>query len=274
MPDLTEHRVDVGDGVLCVTESGSGRPLVMLHGWPLDHRMFGVQVDSLASEFQCITIDRRGFGRSTAPPDMRREPDDIDRVLDALSLEAAHLLGVSQGGRVALRYAATHPARLCSLLLQGAVVDGLEIVESDAERVPVADYAKLAASGRLDTVRSQRLAHPMMQLPAGYAAEDALLRTIVADYDGADLVSFEPSHYDFDGDILKALAASKIPVLLLTGAGETDARKAHAKAICRAARDCREIVFEKSGHLPNLTEAGAVNAAIREFLLAVDDDAE
>ena len=83
-------------------------------------------------------------------------------------------------------------------------------------------------------------------------------------------MSFEPSLYAFDADILHALADSNLPVLLLTGAAETDARKAHAEAIGQAARNCREILFEKSGHLPNLTETGAVNAVIREFLLAVD----
>jgi 3-oxoadipate enol-lactonase len=238
--------------------------------------MFGPQIESLAGEFRCIALDRRGFGRSTAQADMRREPDDIDRVLDELSLETAHLFGVSQGGRVALRYAATRPERLRSLLLQGAVVDGLDIDESPAERVPVAEFAALAADGRLDAVKTRWLAHPMMQLPAGHAAEEALLRQLITDYEASDLMSFEPSHYAFDADILRALADSNLPVLLLTGAGETNARKAHAEAIGRAARNCREILFEESGHLPNLTETGAVNAVIREFLLAVDDgtDAE
>jgi pimeloyl-ACP methyl ester carboxylesterase len=267
----SEHRIDVGDGALIVLEAGSGPPLVLLHGWPLDHRMFGPQIEALSGEFRCIALDRRGFGRSAAPADMRREPDDIDRVFDELALESAHLLGVSQGGRIALRYAATRPERLRSLLLQGAVVDGLDIDESDAERVPVADFAALAADGRLDEVKSRWLAHPLMQLPAGHAEEEALLRQIVTDYGGSDLLSFERSHYAFDADILGALADSNLPVLLLTGAAETDARKAHAEAIRQAVRNCREIFFEKSGHLPNLTEAGAVNACIREFLLAVDD---
>lgn len=265
-----EHRIDVGDGALVVIEAGSGSPLVLLHGWPLDHRMFGPQIDTLAGEFRCIALDRRGFGRSTAPADMRRELDDIDRVFDELLLDTAHLLGVSQGGRVALRYAATRPERLRSLLLQGAVVDGLDIGESAAERVPVAEFAALASDGKLDAVKTRWLAHPMMQLPAGHAEEEALLQQIVSNYDGSDLLSFEPSHYAFDTDILNALANSNLPVLILTGTFETDARKAHAVAIRRAVRNCREILFEKSGHLPNLTETSAVNAGIREFLLAVD----
>ena len=81
---MTEHRIDVDGGTVFAVEIGSGTPLLMLHGWPLDHRMFDYQVDALSGAFRCIAIDRRGFGRSTAPPDMRREPGDIDRVLFVL----------------------------------------------------------------------------------------------------------------------------------------------------------------------------------------------
>ena len=266
----TEHGIQVGDGTLHVVETGDGPPLLMVHGWPLDHRMFDRQVEALARYFRCIAIDRRGFGRSTAPPDMRREPDDLDYILDALSLDRVHLFGVSQGGRIALRYAATRPERLRSLILLGAVVDGLDIEELEADRVPIAEYARLAKAGNLNAVKSAWLAHPMMQLPSGHSREQALLEHIVAGYGGADLRAFDPAHYTFRIDVLAALAASAIPVLLLTGAKETGARKAHAATIGRRVPDCREVIFEESGHLANLTEPDALNATLADFINAVE----
>ncbi len=269
-PGRTEHGIDVGDGTLHAVEAGDGPPLVMVHGWPLDHRMFDRQIDALAWRFRCVAIDRRGFGRSTAPPDMRRELDDLDRVLDALGLSRVHMFGVSQGGRIALRYAATRPQRLRSLLLQGAVVDGLDIAEPEAERVPVAEYAGLATAGRLNAVKSAWLAHPMMQLPEGHARERALLDLIVAGYGGADLRAYDPAHYAFDIDVLASLAASALPVLLLTGAKETGARKAHAAAIRKRVLNCREVVFENGGHLSNLSEPDALNETLAEFVDAIE----
>lgn len=266
----TEHGIQVGDGTLHVVETGDGPPLLMVHGWPLDHRMFDRQVDTLARHFRCMAVDRRGFGRSTAPPDMRRELDDLDCILDALGLDRVHLFGVSQGGRIALRYAATRPKRLRSLILQGAVVDGLDIEEPEAERVPVAEYAALAKAGELNAVKSKWLAHPMMQLSRGHDREQNLLDLTVAEYSGADLRAYDPAHYAFKVDVLAALAASAIPVLLLTGANETDARKAHAASIRRRVLNCREAIFKKSGHLSNLTEADALNAKVAEFLDAVE----
>ena len=270
MPEQREHSIDVGDGTLFAVDTGSGAPLIMVHGWPLDHRMFEYQVDSLARDFRCIAIDRRGFGQSTAHPDLRREIDDLDRVIDALELGSVHLFGVSQGGRIALRYAATRPHRLLSLLLQGAVVDGLDIAEPESDRVPVAAYAELVSRGDLDVVKALWLAHPMMQLSDAHAKEKALLASIVASYDGSDLLAFDASQYAFDVDILASLSRSGLPVLLLTGAGETEARKAHAAAIRKSAGNCEEVIFEGCGHLPNLTAASAVNGEIREFLLELD----
>ena len=60
----------------------------------------------LADRFRLVAIDRRGFGRSTAPPDLNREVADLVAVRDALGLDRMVLVGMSQGGRVALHYRA------------------------------------------------------------------------------------------------------------------------------------------------------------------------
>lgn len=269
---MKEHFIESGDGKLFAVEAGSGHPLVMLHGWPLDHRMFNYQLQKLAKNFRVVAIDRRGFGKSTAPADMSRELDDIDRLIEQLDLGRVHLLGVSQGGRVALRYAATRPERLRSLLLQGAVVDGLDVPEPESEQVPIGRYADLARMGRLEEVIDHWLKHPMMLLPESNITERHLLDDIVADYSGMDLVNYDPQHYQFDEDILTKLDASSLPVLLLTGALETDARKGHAKEILKRVVNSCEIVFGKSGHLSNLTEPEAFNRAVTNFCHGNDRD--
>jgi pimeloyl-ACP methyl ester carboxylesterase len=267
---MREHFVEVPDGALFAVEVGRGQPLIMLHGWPLDHRMFNFQLQELARHFRVVAIDRRGFGRSTAPANMSRELDDIDRLIEQLDLGRVHLLGVSQGGRVALRYAATRPERLRSLLLQGAVVDGLDVPEPESEHVPIEHYANLARGGRLKEVIEHWLRHPMMLLPESSITEQHLLNVIVADYSGMDLVNYDPQHYQFDEDVVTKLNASALPVLLLTGTLETEARKAHAKEILNRVVNSHEIIFAASGHLSNLTEPEAFNRAVTDFCRAND----
>lgn len=262
--------VAVSGGKLNVQVQGDGHPLLLVHGWPLDHRMFAPQVGEISRFFTTISFDRRGFGRSTAPPDLRLELDDIERILDALNVQDAHLLGMSQGGRIALRFAATRPERLRSLLLQGAVIDGFRVQEAPDHRVPVAEYAELAGSGHLDEVRKRWLEHPMMRLGDEYPRETALLQRILADYTGADLLHFDADSYSFGADVLGAMAEFPKPALLLTGANETEARRRHAHELRRRIPDCDEVVFSKSQHLCNLTEPAAYNHAVIEFCRKVD----
>ena len=263
-------RIDVEGGDLYVESSGDGPPLLMVHGWPLDHRLFGPQVAELANEFRVIVFDRRGFGRSQAPPDLRLELDDIDRILDALGLSDTHLLGMSQGGRIAIRYAVTRPDRLRSLILQGAVIDGLRLEEHESERVPVAEFAALAKAGCIDEVRRRWLSHPMMALEPQFADAAELVDRTLADYAGDDLVDFDPESYRFDMDVLNALHTIPVPTLVLTGECETLARKQHADELCRRIGNAVEVVLENSGHLSNLTAVSEYNRAVREFCVAVE----
>ncbi len=265
--------VEVGDGRLYVEVAGRGQPILLIHGWALDRRMFAPQVEGLSGRLTVITFDRRGFGKSEAPPDLRLELDDIDRILDHFGLASVHLLGMSQGGRIALRYAATRPERIRSLLLQGAVVDGFDVPDHDDDHVPVAEYARLAKDGKLAEVVERWLQHPMMWTGENHAAERRLLLTIIADYPGSDLINYDADCYAFDSDVLGTLASFPRPTLLLTGARETETRRLHANALKQRIPRCREVILENSGHLSNLTESRIFNEAVIDFCAGVDEAA-
>lgn len=263
-------RVRSGDAKLHVEVSGRGAPLVLIHGWALDHRVFAPQVEALRRHFRVITFDRRGFGLSAGEPDMRRELDDLDRLIDEVAGGPVHLLGMSQGGRIALRYAVTRPERLRGLILQGAAVDGEAPSGPDEERIPIAEYVALAKDGRLDEVRRRWAAHPMMQLGDDQAAAGALLARMLADYRGDDLIHFRPEAYRFPMDVLDAASRLALPTLVITGAGETVARRRQARRLVETIAGAREVVLPASGHLSNLTEPVAYNRAVREFCGRVD----
>ncbi len=107
--------------------AGSGTPVLLLHGFAntatLNWRLTGAFAD-LARSFQAIAIDQRGHGGSSKPHDPQcygiELVNDIGRVLDALGLERAHLVGISLGGFVALKAACVLPQRLRSVVLLGA----------------------------------------------------------------------------------------------------------------------------------------------------------
>lgn len=250
--------------VVCFRGSAQAdAPVVLaLHGWALDHRLFAPQVEALGGHYRLVALDRRGFGASTAPPDLRREVEDIDRVLDALAIDKTHLLGVSQGGRIALRYTARAPERLLSLTLLGAAVDHVETAEPLAERLPIDEFATLARAGRMEEVHSRWLAHPMMQPRPEDPALDALLRRMVHDYAGRDLRDVSPQAYAWNDDVLAGVSRLSAPALLLTGEHETPARKRQARVILKHLRNGREAVLRGAGHLANLIVPQRFNDAL------------
>ncbi|MEK7328872.1 MAG: alpha/beta hydrolase, partial [Chloroflexota bacterium] len=83
--------------------AGSGQPLVLIHGFSLDTRMWGDQFETFARHYQVVRYDLRGFGQSAVPSN---EPythaDDLNNLLHYLKIDSVHLVGLSLGGGVAI----------------------------------------------------------------------------------------------------------------------------------------------------------------------------
>ncbi|HUX78795.1 MAG TPA: alpha/beta hydrolase [Alphaproteobacteria bacterium] len=97
---------------LFVQDWGSGKPVVFIHGWPLNHKCFEYQFTQLPQNgIRCIGIDLRGFGDSDKPwGDYNYDifADDILKVLRQLNLDDVTLVGHSMGGAIAIRYLVRH----------------------------------------------------------------------------------------------------------------------------------------------------------------------
>ena len=105
---------------------GSGRPVVLSHGWPLNADSWESQALHLACNgFRVITHDRRGHGRSSQPwdgNDMDHYADDLAQLIEHLALEDAMLVGFSTGGGEVARYVGRHGTRrVAKLALISAV---------------------------------------------------------------------------------------------------------------------------------------------------------
>jgi pimeloyl-ACP methyl ester carboxylesterase len=126
MPML-KARTEAHDQVeLHFEDVGTGRPVVLIHGWPLSGRSWEAQVPALVEAgYRVITYDRRGFGGSSQPwdgYDYDTFADDLDAVLSHLELQQVTLVGFSMGGGEVVRYLARHgSSRIEKAVLAGAV---------------------------------------------------------------------------------------------------------------------------------------------------------
>ena len=126
MPHV-KARTDAHDQVeLHYEDHGTGKPVVLIHGWPLSGRSWEAQVPALVEAgYRVVTYDRRGFGGSSQPfdgYDYDTFADDLDAVLKALDLREATLVGFSMGGGEVVRYIARHGTdRVAKAVLAAAV---------------------------------------------------------------------------------------------------------------------------------------------------------
>lgn len=244
------QRIAVPGGDLVVEVAGTGPAIIFLHGWTLDRRQWRGQA-ALADRFTLIALDRRGFGQSSAPPDLAEEAADVARVAAALGLERHHLVGLSQGGKVALAHAATRPAGLDRLVVIGAPLDVQLAVTPEA--VPLAEMAALARGGQLEAMRQLWLAHP---LTAGRPEVRAALAAMLARYDGRDLLA-AGGPLEVTLDDVRRIA---VPAWALAGADDTPWRRAVAAAMAEAG--LHGGLIPGGGHLAPMDAPQATNAAL------------
>jgi non-heme chloroperoxidase len=126
MPFITVDTENNADIDLYYEDHGSGRPVVLIHGWPLDGTSWEYNKPALIDAgYRVITYDRRGFGRSGRPYggyDYDTFAADLGKLLDHLALEDVTLVGFSMGGGELARYAGAHGTdRIKQLVFAGAV---------------------------------------------------------------------------------------------------------------------------------------------------------
>src|ERR671912_107171 len=117
---MPEYRTS--GGLMFYGERGEGPedPVVLLHAFPLNRKMWAPQVEALAGTRRIITPDYPGFGSSPRPcaqPDVRYYAEQVQELLDRLALESVVLGGLSMGGYVAFACLTLFPERISALVL-------------------------------------------------------------------------------------------------------------------------------------------------------------
>ena len=119
------EKTNVNGIQLAYERRGNGTPLVLLHGFPLDHHLWDEVAPLLEDTFDVIIPDLRGFGASTAvdsPSSMDDYASDIAGLLDYLNIQKTAIVGHSMGGYVALAFARLYPERVRGLGLVSSQV--------------------------------------------------------------------------------------------------------------------------------------------------------
>lgn len=196
---------------LWAERTGTGTPIVLLHGAGIDSRLWDTVVPGLAAAgHSVIRYDAAGLGRSGPVSAPFWDVDDLSAVLDHFQVERAVLAGMSMGGETALDFALAYPGRVTALVLVGASVSGYQWPASAGQSAYSAarrerDAARLAEL-ELSIWASMGTAAPGGDLIAAMVAENAQRR-----------VECEPLARRAEADAISRLGQLTMPALVLHG---------------------------------------------------------
>jgi 3-oxoadipate enol-lactonase len=259
-------RVDGADGVLHFSRTGSGHPLILLHPLALSGAMWGAFAARLATRFDVIALDVRGHGRSGwsgAPFTVEDLGDDVLSLVDGLDLPAAHVIGMSMGGSVALAFASAHPERVSGLFLADTTawygVGAPETWDQRAERV-VAEPRAAQVPFQVDRWFTEpfRREHPEAVQP------------VVRVFLGTDSVAHAAACRALGAmDLRRKLGQITAPTVVVTGVEDYATPPEMGATIAEGVAGARAEVLDGLRHLslierPDLADAAADHLSLTE----------
>lgn len=251
--------------------TGTGACVVLLHAGVADRRMWRTTCEALSGQFKCIAYDRRGFGDATSPDETYRNIDDLDAVIRHFGCEQAHLIGSSQGGRIAIDYALAKPENVLSLVLVAPALSGAPVPSSYPPAVQRLIEELEQAEEKADFVRVNAIeAHLWLDGPLSSENRVAgSARSLFFDMNGRVLRQAPLSREQAPPSAAGQLHRLTQPAFVIWGEADFPHIKDRSRLIADTIAGAQYLVMEDCAHLPNMELPGQFDEAILDFLTAL-----
>lgn len=249
---------------IAYTDSGIGRPVVLIHGYPFNRSLWNEQVEALSSTCRILAPDLRGFGESdaAATATMNEMAQDVAQLMDRLEITQAAIGGLSMGGYVALAFYKQFPSRVRALVL----ADTRAQADTEESKQTREQQAKKALdegmAGIADSMLSKLLTPETVSKRPEVVkrVRDMMLKTKP---EGAAAALRGMAERDDQTDLLPRIA---VPSLILVGAEDAITPVADSEKMHQAIAGSRLVVLENAGHVSNLERTEQFNDALVGFL--------
>jgi pimeloyl-ACP methyl ester carboxylesterase len=268
MNSLTVHGTEIW-----YADRGTEQPVVLVHGFPLDHTMWAELIDALAGPAtRILAPDLRGFGRSPlgtigdAKFTMDQFADDLAAWLDALAIrEPVVFCGLSMGGYIAFQFCRKYAARLRGLILcdtkaTADTPEGAAARRDTAERVLREGTAPLI-EGMLPKLLAESTVRQRPELV------ERLRRTIAAG--NPQGIAAAARGMAERPDMTAALGQIRCPTLVVVGQHDAISPPAEMRRLAAAISGAKLAEIPAAGHMAPMENPVAVSGATREFLAGI-----
>ncbi|WP_316800736.1 alpha/beta hydrolase [Pedobacter frigidisoli] len=254
---------------------GKGRPVILVHGWPLDHQMWDYQSAALTDAgFRVISYDRRGFGKSDKPLDgydYDTLADDLKAVIEELKLEDAVLAGFSMGGGEVVRYFSRHGGKgIAKAILISSIAPYMLQTADNPDGVPQEKIDEITAGliadrpGFLGTFTKQFYGQGLLNKPVSSERLATDLNIAMQ----ATLKSTLGCAAAFSStDLRGEMKTINVPTLIIHGdEDQTVPIKATGEQAAQLLPEAEYIVYEGEPHGLFITAKDRLNADLIDFI--------
>jgi pimeloyl-ACP methyl ester carboxylesterase len=266
-PTVRTGYVPVGRYSLYYEETGKGEPLILIHGGLLDRRMWDGQFELFSRWSRVIRYDNRNHGLSRGLPDTFSYHEDLNRLMEALGIQRARLVGFSLGGAIAIDFALTHPEKVSALVLVSSGLSGYEFRDSTlkANEKRQADAAARKDMNAYVEYFQRSWTDGPRRTPEQVNRD---VRQKVRDMCKATLSKPEPDNTTapLEPPALGRLSSIHIPTLFVLGDLDMPGIQDIAGLVLKAIPGSRKVVIRGAAHMVNMEKPEEFNEVVGEFL--------
>lgn len=249
---------------------GTGEPLILIEGLGYASWSWFRQIEVLSDTYRVVSFDNRGVGNSDKPDipySIELMADDVARLLESLSIEKAHILGVSMGGYIAQSLAINYPEKVKSLVLGCTSFGG-------PQSIPLTEEA-LQSMLKVEGLNAEEVIRQGLKVafsPKFIKASPEVVNQLVA----WRLANPTP-RYAWERQFAAAAAFNaesqlntiKVPTLVITGSEDIVIPPQNSVLLTERISGAQLVMIPGGGHLFFIEKAEEFNAAVLEFLKAI-----
>lgn len=241
---------------------GEGKPLILIHAFPTDQRLWQPQQEELKEHFRVITLDLWGFGESSSVDgkaiSMAEYADEVKQLLDYLKIDKAIIGGESMGGYIALAFLEKYPNQTLGLVLSNtqAVADSPE-TKATREKTAL-DVLKNGTEDLINGFMSKALSSNASQQTKDYLHHILKLQKSSAIASALRGMALRNS-------TSAILATTKLPILIITGELDNVISPQQSIDMHSLSKNSQLIILSNAGHLSNLEQPKQWNQAVIEM---------
>ena len=264
---IVQKWVDIGDAYVSYQIAGKGQPVILIHAYSVDCRMWDPQFTELAKHYQVIRYDLRGYGKTDKPIEGLKysHAEDLHKLMWFLGIPKAHLVGLSMGASVAVDFLALYPKEVLSVTVAAGGIRNFS--------VPIgANAAEFIKKQGIEAYKKQWLEKVLSMCGPKKNKIRPQLQQMINDWSGWQVLHTE-LFQQINPPVAVQLKIKKpaVPVLILIGKNDSKKSIQSEENLAKILPKASKKYLSATGHFSNMESPEEFNKALMDFLSSIDN---